>query len=347
MKLLVTGGTGFIGSHTVKALCDAGHDVVMLARSEEKARRVAQSFEAKICDVIVGDMADEGLCREALSGCQGVLHMAASVEIGRADDVQAVNGAGNQNVLGAAVEMGLDPVVYTSSVAALFPPQGPVIRADDPIGELESAYGRSKTDGERAIRAMQAEGAPLVSVYPAGVYGPDDPGLGAGAKGLRDRLRFGCVLTSGGTSCVDVRDIAAILCALAVPNGGRGHRRYMAGGHFLSWAEEADLFDELTGRKVRRIPASRRLVNAAGHTVDFIKRLIPSFDYPLTREAARYVTDFVPCDSRIVEQELRIEFRPSRETLGDAIRWLVRAGHMAPKWAGRLGEEATEVDRAS
>ena len=337
MKLLVTGGTGFLGSHAVKALCDAGHDVFLLARSEEKARRVAESFEAAIVDVVVGDMTNAGVCKEALSACEGVVHMAASVEIGRAGDIQAVNGAGNENVLGAAVEMGLDPVIYTSSVAALFPPRGATIRADDPIGELESDYGRSKTDGERRVRAMQAEGAPLVSIYPAGVYGPDDPGLGAGAKGLRDRLRFGCLMTSGGTSCVDVRDIAAILCALARPNRGEGTRRYMAGGHFLTWAEEADLFDELTGRKVRRFRAPPALVRAAGHTVDLIKRVVPSFDYPLTREAARYVTDFVPCDSHAVEQELSIQFRPTSETLGDAIRWLVRAGHMDARFAGRLG----------
>lgn len=336
MKLLVTGGTGFLGAHAVKALCHSGHDVVLLARNEEKARRVAENFGAAIHDVVEGDMTDAGRCREALSGCQGVLHMAASVEIGRAGDIQAINGAGNHNIVGAAVELGLDPVIYTSSVAALFPPRGPILRAEDPIGELESDYGRSKTDGERYVRGLQAEGAPVVSIYPAGVYGPDDPGLGAGAKGLRDRLRFGCILTSGGTSCVDVRDIAKILCALAVPNGGRGNRRYMAGGHFLTWAEEADLFDELTGRKVRRVPAPRAVVNAAGHTVDFIKRIIPAFDYPLTREAARYVTDFVPCDNQRVEQELGLAFRPTQETLADAIRWLVEAGHLAPRFAGRL-----------
>ncbi len=336
MKLLVTGGTGFLGAHAVKALCHSGHDVVLLARNEEKARRVAENFGSAIHDVVEGDMTDAGRCREALSGCQGVLHLAASVEIGRAGDIQAINEAGNHNIMGAAVELGLDPVIYTSSVAALFPPRGPILRAEDPIGELESDYGRSKTDGERYIRGLQAEGAPLVSIYPAGVYGPDDPALGAGAKGLRDRLRFGCILTSGGTSCVDVRDIAKILCALAVPNGGRGHRRYMAGGHFLTWAEEADLFDELTGLKVRRVPAPRAVVNAAGHAVDFIKRIIPAFDYPLTREAARYVTDFVPCDNQRVEQELGLPFRPSSETLADAIRWLVQAGHMAPRFAGQL-----------
>lgn len=340
MKLLVTGGTGFLGAHAVKALCDADHEVVLLARSRDKARRVADSFEAAITDVVVGDMTNPAVCKEALSGCQGVIHMAASVEIGRAGDIHTVNTAGNENVLGAAVEMGRDPVIYTSSVAALFPPRGDMIRADDPIGELTSDYGRSKTDGERRVREMQAAGAPLVSIYPAGVYGPDDPGLGAGAKGLRDRLRFGCIMTSGGTSCVDVRDIAAILCALAYPNRGEGTRRYMAGGHFLTWREEADLFDELTGRKVRRFRAAPGVVRAAGHAVDLLKRLVPSFDYPLTREAARYVTDFVPCDNEPVERELGIRFRPTKETLGDAIRWLVRAGHLDARFAGRLASHA-------
>ncbi len=343
MRILITGGTGFVGSHAAESLVRGGHQVRLLARSREKVERVSAVREIPLDDVVLGDMGNAEVCRRALEGCDAVLHTAASFTIGPGATAQAENAAGNRNVLGSAAEMGLDPIVYTSSVAALFPPAGPVIRADDPVGELQSDYGRSKTEGERYARALQDRGAPLAIVYPAGVYGPDDPGLGPGAKGLRDRLRYGWPLGGGGTSCIDVRDLAAI-CS-SVMTAGQGPRRYMAGGHFLPWEDEADLCEEITGRKVRRIYASRSLLYAAGLVVDGLQRLFPSFDYPLTSEAARYVTDFVPCDSSQTLADLGLAFRDTRETLADAIRWLVASGHMDPAYAGRLGRDSGKERR--
>ncbi len=125
-------------------------------------------------------------------------------------------------------------------------------------------------------------------MYPAGVYGPRDPAPGDGTKGLRDRLRYGWFMTTGGSVCVDVRDLATLFTkALAA---GRGPRRYMAGGHFLTWAEEAALF----------------------------------------------LTQCVPCDSRRTIEELGVRFRPTAETLRDAIRWMLKAGHLEPRYAPRL-----------
>jgi len=144
------------------------------------------------------------------------------------------------------------------------------------------------------VRELQAEGKPVVSVYPTGVYGPEDPGFGAPLKGLRDRLRYAFLMAAGGFGCVDVRDLALVLAAAL--EAGRGPRRYMAGGHFMTWPEEADLVEEIVGRRVRRLPAPRLLLLIVGRLVDLLQRLVPSFDYPLTHEAALIITDFVPCD---------------------------------------------------
>jgi len=337
MRVAVTGGTGFVGSHAVEALVQTGARVRLLARDAEKVRNVLGVRGVEVEDVRIVDMRDAEGSRSALKGCDAVLHAAALVEIGLRSDAQAANAEGNRNILGAACELGLDPIVYISSVAALFPPRGPVMRPSDPIGELTSSYGRSKTEGERYARELQEAGQPVTIVYPAGVYGPDDPGLGAGARGLRDRLRFGWPLSTGGNACIDVRDLATLLARSM--EAGRGPRRYMAGGHFLPWAEEADLCEELTGRGVRRIRASPAMLHRAGALVDWLQKHIPGFDYPLTKEAAHFVTDSVACDSSETLRDLGIVFRPSAETLGDAIRWLVRAGHLNPRYAGRLGTE--------
>lgn len=137
---------------------------------------------------------------------------------------------------------------------------------------------------------------------------------------------------------MDVRDLVALLAATVAP--GRGPRRYMAGGHFLRWAEEADLCERLTGRRVRRVPAPPALVRAAGHAVDLVQRLVPSFSYPLTHEAAVLLTRFVPCDSDETLRTLGVAFRPTEETLRDAIQWLAAAGHLDARHAGRLAPGA-------
>ncbi|MDJ0846981.1 MAG: NAD-dependent epimerase/dehydratase family protein [Myxococcota bacterium] len=336
MKVLVTGGTGFVGSHAVEALGHAGHQVRLLARSPEKVERVARLRGLHLDDVHYGDMEDEATVKRAIEGCDAVLHAAASVEIGRARDVFASNLEGSRNVIGAALDRGLDPVLYVSSIMTMFPPRGPVITVDDPITSLSTDYGRSKSETERWVRGLQAEGLPVVSVYPTGVYGPEDPGFGAPLKGLRDRLRFGFPMASGGFGCVDVRDLALLLVAALEP--GRGPRRFMAGGHFVTWPEEADLVEDIVGRKVRRLPAPGFALRATGRLVDLLQRLVPSFDYPLTHEAALIITDFVPCDSSRTTEELGIVFRPMRETLTDSLRWLLHTGELAPELAPRLAD---------
>lgn len=340
MKILVTGGTGFVGSHAVEALCRAGHQVRLFARSAQRVERMQKARGLPSLELRLGDMGDADAVAAALDGCEAVLHAAASVEIGRTRRVFESNLAGSHNVIGGALERKLDPVLYVSSVTTMFPPRGPVFGPDEPVASLSSDYGRSKSETERWVRQLQAEGAPVVSVYPPGVYGPDDPGPSSTMKGLRDRVRIGFIMTSGGNGCVDVRDLAAVLAAAV--EAGRGPRRYVAGGHFLPWAEEADLCEEILGRPVRRLPGPQLLLRGVGHAVDLLQRLLPSFDYPLTHEAALIFTQFVPCDSSRTVKELGVEFRPVRETLTDALRWLVEAGEIGPQLAPALAASAAD-----
>lgn len=334
MRILVTGGTGFVGSHAAVALLRAGHELRLLVRDRSKLARVMRVHGVEPQEVVVGDMTDAAAVDAALAGCEAVLHAAATVEIGLARDVFATNLAGIHNVLGGATRLGLDPVVYVSTIATMFPPPDPVIRVDHPIASFETGYGRSKAEGERFARELQARGAPVVCVYPSGVYGPHDPGPSQSTKGLRDRIRVAWIRTTGGTACVDVRDLAAILAASFEP--GRGPRRYMAGGHFATWMEEADCVEELIGRRVRRVPAPPAVVRGIGRSVDLLKRLLPAFDYPLTYEAALFLTQLVPCDSRGTVEQLGVSFRPMRETLRDAIRWMLETGMLPRRYAPAL-----------
>jgi nucleoside-diphosphate-sugar epimerase len=325
-----------VGSHAVAALLRNGHRVRLLVRDPNKIQRVLAARGIQVDDYTTGDMADAQIVRSALIGCDAVVHAAATLYGG--DETRAANLQGARNVLGIACELGIDPVVFTSTVVAMFPPAGERFVIDDPIRGLKTSYGRSKVESERFARELQAQGAPIVSIYPAAVFGPDDPGPGESSKGLRDGFRFGWPITSSGISIVDVRDLAEIIAAALEP--GCGPRRFMAGGHFTSWSEFADLCDALTGRPVLRVPVPAPLLRGIGRMLDAVKRIVP-FDYPITHEAAVMMTRFAPCDSRATVEQLGVRFRPTAETLEDTIRCLYEKGLISAKIAGRVALKRT------
>ncbi len=334
MRIALTGATGFLGSHVAATLQRAGHELVLLVRDLEKAERVLRPHGIWPLPTVVGDMSDRSAVAQLLDGCDAAVHTAALLYGG--EEALRANVAGVHNVIDLGLDLGLDPIVYISTIAAMFPPPGDVITVNDPIVDMDTMYGRSKSEGERYARDKQAEGQSVVTVYPGAINGPMDPGPTEGTKGLRDRLRYAWVKTSGGLPLVDVRDVAAIAAAACRP--GQGPKRYMAGGNFLPWMLEADICEELTGRKIVRVPGPRILLRAVGRSVDLLQWLVPSFDYPLTREAVEFVTKMVPCDSSATLDELGVGFRSPEETLRDSILWLYEAGELEAKHVGKLAD---------
>jgi hypothetical protein len=109
----------------------------------------------------------------------------------------------------------------------------------------------------------------------------------------------------------------------------------MTAGHFVNWPEFANLCDELTGRRTLRVPISPMLLRGVGRLLDLAKKFV-SLEYPLTHEAALMMTQFVPCDSRVTEQQLGVAFRSTEQTLADGIRWLYETGQISARVAGKL-----------
>jgi nucleoside-diphosphate-sugar epimerase len=335
MRVLVTGATGFVGSHALAALVARGHRVRALVRDAEKLRRALAALGVAADDVAVGDVTDPGVARRALEGCDAVVHAAAVValEAGRAHEVLATNARSVENVVGAAAELGLGAIAYVSSSSALFTPGGPPIHDDSPLATSGSAYARSKADAERFVRALQREGAPIRCVYPPAVIGPDDPGLSEGNHTIRTFLRQAMVVTSSGFSALDVRDLAAVLSALVELEGAPA--RTVLAGRYLPWAGLVALMDELTGRRVRRLRIPGPLLRALGRAGDAAKRVVP-FDFPLTGEAMEVATQWPGAVDSPGVASLGVRFRDMRESYADTIRWLHRAGHLTARQAGPL-----------
>lgn len=329
MRVLVTGGTGFIGSHTARALLESGHDVRLLVRSEEKARRIWAQTPRILEDLVVGDITSGPDVAEALSDCDGLVHTAAPVALGvsrsAAKKVARENLRAVRKLVERALDNGLERIVHLSTTALL--DTTGLTKADEttPIVTSGDTYAMSKSAPERFLRQLQDEGAPISIVYPPGVIGPDDPGLSEAMQGIQQFLQASVLVTSSGYQTVDVRDLAAVHTALINREPAPG--RFVATGKFLPWDQFAELLDRAAGVRLPRLPVPGRAVRAVGRVADMLRPFL-DLDPSISREATRLATQWVELDGSGTERLLGIKFRDPHETLFDTVRWLAAEGHI-------------------
>lgn len=328
MRVLITGGTGFVGVHTVDALIDHGHEPRLLVRDPKRLHR-------DDVDHVVGDATDPDAVSRALDGMDAVIHAASvvSLNIRDADRVLGINEKAAEIVLGHAVDRSLDPVVHVSSLSAVMPAEpGGVVNRDAPVSTAPGTYARSKAAAEQVARDLQAKGAPVVTVYPSMVLGPRDPNVGEGTSAYRNLLRGRTpAMPPGGLHIIDVRDLAAVLVALLEP--GKGPRRYLVTGTHMTAAEAVEHLTTLTGRTIRMTWLPVGLVHAGGRLADAVQRRIP-IRIPVSYEMVTSLTADPNCDDDVTRRELGIEYRPVDKTVADTIRWMADEGLISRAQAG-------------
>jgi len=190
VRVLVTGGTGYVGSHAVAALVRSGHEVRLLVRSPDRVATSLGPIGVSAPDVTAGDITDAGSIDAALVGCDAVVHAASvySLDPRDAPTIAATNVRGTETVLGAARRAGVDPIVYVSSYVGLLPSTD-VLGPESPVGHPTPSYARSKADSEVVARRQQEQGYPVVSVTPGSIWGPHDPYCGEWCRLLSGILR--------------------------------------------------------------------------------------------------------------------------------------------------------------
>lgn len=335
MRVMITGATGFIGYHTACALLNAGHEVSLLVRNPQKMRKMFG--QERIEHFTQGDIGDKTQVLAAMAGCDAVIHIAALVSTHASDagHVYRTNLAGTRNVVGGAVALGIDKVIYVSSVTALFNPQAAVLNEDSPPGTQTSGYGKSKVACEQYVRSLQDAGHNVYITYPASVLGPEAPEMTEAHIGLKTYLANFVPLMSSGNQYVDVRDIASV--HLQIIEQVTPSNRYVLGGHYIPWKELGGVLEQITGGKITKIPLSGALMRAAGSLADRLSPVL-GLEIPLTREGLTYATRWVNMDNSRTERELDFDFMPVEQTLADSIAWLYKEGHVTQKQAGRLAE---------
>ncbi len=312
MKIAVTGGTGYIGGHTVRALLTAGHEVELLVSSRPRSvELMAKLSELGDVRALQGDVRNPDTVAKLLDGNDAVIHAAGVVGT---DDRQEklmweINAHATEAVLVQACNRGLDPIVSVSSYAALFPPPGPVIGPDTPPAAGKTAYARTKAYADRVARRLQDGGAPVVVTYPSSVVGPafaTPAGVTEQGWVSITKSRMAPRLRGAGMMMIDVRDVADVHVALMQP--GRGPKRYVCGGAMLTFDEMISALELGTGRHVRRIPMSPSLFRGLGRLSDAVNRVLPiggAFSY----EAAQLITAAIPTDDSLTLTELGLKWR--------------------------------------
>lgn len=329
MKVLITGGSGFVGSAVVRKLIFRGHDVRVLVRHSSPL----DNLEGLDVELAFGDLIEPQSVQQAMTGCEAVIHVAADYRIWvpQADKMFQANVDGTQNVLDGAIAAGIRRLVYTSSVATLGLPKGECAANEDtPIEttDLIGPYKTSKYVADKLVtKSAGGSAMEIVIVHPSTPIGPRDirptPTGKIVIEAASGRMP---AFVDTGLNVVHVDDVAEGH-ALALERGLPG-RRYILGGENMTLAEILRAIAEIVHQKAPkvRIPHGAVMPIAAiaeawGHLTGK-EPFVTRDGVKLARKRMFYSSDRAIC-------ELGYRPRPAREALGDAIDWFKQHGYVA------------------
>jgi nucleoside-diphosphate-sugar epimerase len=333
MLVSVTGGTGFVGAHSVAALLRAGHRVRLLVRDESTVEHALTPLgvDTGAVDVVTGNVLDRFSVDRLVRGADAVLHAASvySFDSRAHREMGRTNVAGTAQVLDTARRAGTARVVYVSSFGALLPARGRVLGPESPVGRPRETYLAAKAAAESVARTHQADGVPVTITYPPALLGPHDPKLGDQVTRLRNTLRgLMPVWPSGGLPVGDVRDTAALHAALLGGAGPAGNRHFGPGAYLTTRRFVATL-REVTGRALPTVHLPARAMLPLGAVMGLVQRIWP---WHIPAEYGAIYT--AACAARVAEQASGRLTRPLAETFADTVRWLHREGLVSARAAG-------------
>jgi nucleoside-diphosphate-sugar epimerase len=321
VKVLLTGGTGFVGKNVARALAARGHEVRVIAREGSNLAGLPAG------EVVRGDVCDKGTLERAAQGCQAVLHMAALVKmwVPERSEFARVNVEGLRGALAAAEAAGAR-LVYTSSFMALGPTGA--AGADEtqlhPGHSFRNDYERTKAEADAVAREAAARGSDIVLLYPGVVYGPGDRTAGNIVVNMvADHLRgaFPGIIGPGDRlwSYAFVDDVAAGHVG-ALERGRRGERYILAGDN----VSMNDFFRVLA--EVASVPAPRRHIPyAAASALGWMLYAWAELTGQpplLTHEVVGVFREHWAYASGKAQRELGYTVTPLREGLRRTLDWL-------------------------
>ena len=324
---VVTGATGLVGNNVVRLLINEGMSVRAVVRGAGKA---SSSFEGLHLQTAAGTLDDERAIQSAVDGASFVIHAAAMVHCGwrHLDEMRKVNVAGTALVARAARRAGAR-LVHVSSVDAigLNHDGSPADEETPPGGMPDCPYVVTKREAEAVVQEEIHNGLDAVIVNPVYMIGPWDWKPSSGRMLLEVGSGKGLFAPPGANDFVDVRDVAEGI--LAATRRGRTGRRYILGGHSLSYLEAWRIFARVAGRMQPLGVAPRPVVRVAGWAGD-LASLFTRRELPVN--SAAVTMSMLPHNFSCAraQAELGYRFRPFETTVADAWHWFLDHGYARP-----------------
>jgi dihydroflavonol-4-reductase len=324
---LVTGATGFVGSAVARALLERGHRVRVLARPNSDRRNLA----GLAVEIAEGDMEDARSLARAVAGCRYVYHVAADYRIWVPDPAPMfrANVEGTRDLLTAALDAGVERVVYTSSVATLGLVAGGSADEETPssIADMIGPYKRSKFVAEEVVRELVRErGLPVVIVNPSTPVGPHDVKPTPTGRLIVEAARGQMpAFVDTGLNIVHVDDVAE--GHLAAAEKGRVGERYILGGDNLALAEILAEVAQAVGRRPPWLRVPHGVLFPVAIGAELAAR-VTGRDPFVTLDGVRMSRKKMYFTSEKASRELGYAARPAREGIADAVSWFKANGYL-------------------
>jgi dihydroflavonol-4-reductase len=334
MTTLVTGASGFLGSHVARKLVAAGEPVRVLMRPSSTNRAVADLS----LEYVTGDLRDPASLDRALAGVQYCFHVAADYRLWarKSREIYDSNVGGTKNILDAAKRAKLEKFIYTSTVAtiAVDRPELPTETTDSKLEEMIGHYKRSKWMAEREALKAGKEGLPVVVAMPTTPVGPGDWKPTPTGKIILDFLNGkmpGYVETG-------LNFVGAEECAeghLLVAENGKVGERYLLGAENLTLKALLDLLAKITGLPAPSLKIPHGVALGVAYINTAFSRLIGKEpQIPVEGVKIAQHTMFVDCSR--AQRELGFNPGPVAAALERAVRWYVDNGYVGPRRARKM-----------
>jgi len=274
MITLVTGATGFLGSHVARQLVTAGDSVRVLVRRTSNLQAL-DGLAAERCE---GGLNDAASLKRAVAGVQHIFHVAADYRLWarNPDEIYETNVQGTRRLLEAAANAGVERFVYTSTVATIaVPQQGSKLPSEETRANLDQMIGhykRSKFLAElEAVKAAES-GVPVIIVNPTAPVGPADWKPTPTGRIIVDFLNGKMpAYVDTGLNLAPVEDVAA--GHLLAAHKGRIGERYILGARNMTLKQILEALAQTTGRPAPRVRLPHAVALAAGYANELLSRL--------------------------------------------------------------------------
>jgi nucleoside-diphosphate-sugar epimerase len=313
---LVTGGTGFIGSHLLDKLSALGQPARCLLRRKARPRRLPAGIEAAYGDLTSG----EGV-EEAVRGADTVIHLAGVTKALAARDYYTGNVRATETLLRALAGRAIR-LVHVSTLAAIGPSRDGTPVDEDAQPRPLTHYGKSKLEAERTVRAL-APGA--VIVRPPVVYGPRDTGV---LQVLRSISKGWMLEIAGGErwfSAIYVADLVEGLL-VAATRGAPGRAYFLAHPQPVSWSGLGAAAARIMARRPRVLRVPPSVAYAVGLGAEAWSHLTRQPGIISREKVAEARCRWWTCDTRRAAAELGFEARtPLATGLAETLAWYKEA----------------------